>query len=722
MSSFFSLLAGAGDLIVVVAAFSLIIVIHELGHFVAARWAGIRVLAFAVGFGPALFSYRKGLGWRRGSSEQEVLALRTDAAGPAGERREDARARLSRVASTEYRLNALPFGGYVKMLGQDDADPAASSDAPDSYQKCVPWKRMVVISAGVTANLLTAMMMFAAVFSIGLAVEPARIGAVEPGLPAATTAAINARALGVTSPGLKPGDEVLAIDGEKPDSFNDLTLATAMARKGSVLRLDVRRAGVPEPLAFDIKPREDETTHFLGIGVASPFSNEVNWPKTAAAVDALKKGVDVDWIGQLGPGARLTAVNGSPVDQPYAIDQAVQASKGKPVELTFTVPGKSPVTVSVHPSPSCQREIFHVGDTKFESLHLLGLMPVLTVREVSKDKPAEKSGLLPGDVFVQLGSAEWPSIPTGIAQIRQCAGKTIAVSVLRKDPSGAWKEVSLGQVPVDSEGRIGFVYARDSTDLPALVGRFPARAEESGSLPSGVSLPIPSGSRIVSINNSPVANFADIREALKTVATASPGGPANVKVQFEIPVSSATTGAPRAAETISWAIPAPELDELRGLTFESPPLLALFKPDETLLKGSTVSGAIAMGFKETRRVMTQTYVTFARLFQGSVKVEHLKGPVGIAHVGVVLLDRGWTWLLFFMALISVNLSVINFLPIPIADGGHMVYLLYEQATGRPPPIAVQNAAALAGIIVLGAVFLLVTFHDVGNVVRSIFGG
>ena len=205
MSSFLSVLNGALNLIVVIAAFSLIIVIHELGHFVAARWAGIRVQAFAIGFGPALLSYRPGLGWRRGSSEAEVESLRRDATGFGGEARENARAALLNVSPTEYRINSLPFGGYVKMLGQDDADPTASSDAPDSYQRCAPWKRMVVISAGVTANLITALIMFAAVFTLGFPVEPARIGIVEPGQPAATAVPVNGGALGVTQPGLRPG-------------------------------------------------------------------------------------------------------------------------------------------------------------------------------------------------------------------------------------------------------------------------------------------------------------------------------------------------------------------------------------------------------------------------------------------------------------------------------------------------------------------------------------
>ena len=104
------------DLLTVILGFSLIIFVHELGHFVAARWAGVRVLAFAMGFGPAVFSYRKGLGLRRGSTEHEYLAG-TDRA----------------ISPTEYRLNWVPFGGYVKMLGQEDLKDRKSTRLNSSH-------------------------------------------------------------------------------------------------------------------------------------------------------------------------------------------------------------------------------------------------------------------------------------------------------------------------------------------------------------------------------------------------------------------------------------------------------------------------------------------------------------------------------------------------------------------------------------------------------------
>lgn len=115
--------------------------------------------------------------------------------------------------------------------------------------------------------------------------------------------------------------------------------------------------------------------------------------------------------------------------------------------------------------------------------------------------------------------------------------------------------------------------------------------------------------------------------------------------------------------------------------------------------------------------MNQTYLTFLRLFQGTVRVQHLKGPVGIAHLGTQVAERGFVWVLFFLALVSVNLAVINFLPLPIVDGGQFLMLAYEGLRRKPVPIVFQNVATLAGLALIGAVFLIVTFHDI----RALFG-
>jgi len=147
-----------------------------------------------------------------------------------------------------------------------------------------------------------------------------------------------------------------------------------------------------------------------------------------------------------------------------------------------------------------------------------------------------------------------------------------------------------------------------------------------------------------------------------------------------------------------------------GWTLPIPP--GVFEQEWTVLKASGPANAIALGLRETRRVMKITYLTFLRLFDGSISPTNLNGPIGIVHTGTIVAERGFVWLLFFFALVSVNLAVINFLPIPITDGGHMLFLIWEQVTGRPVSIAVQNAATLAGLVLIVSAFLFVTYNDI----------
>ena len=81
------------------------------------------------------------------------------------------------------------------------------------------------------------------------------------------------------------------------------------------------------------------------------------------------------------------------------------------------------------------------------------------------------------------------------------------------------------------------------------------------------------------------------------------------------------------------------------------------------------------------------------------------------HLGTRVADRGIMYLVFFLAMISVNLAVLNFLPLPIVDGGLFLFLIYEKFRGRPPSVAFQNAATLAGLMLLGGLFIVTSYND-----------
>ena len=185
------------SIILLILGFGFVIFWHELGHFIAAKAVGIKVEQFAVGFGQAIFSWRKGLGLRFGSSgkqfEERVQARAAELrAGNGGSDYNasdkasfsalelDAAANDLGISETEYRLNWVPLGGYVKMMGQDDLKPNATVDDPRAFnRKSVP-ARMLVVSAGVIMNIILAAIGFMVLFLMGFNAPPAVIGTVVP--------------------------------------------------------------------------------------------------------------------------------------------------------------------------------------------------------------------------------------------------------------------------------------------------------------------------------------------------------------------------------------------------------------------------------------------------------------------------------------------------------------------------------------------------------------
>src|SRR3954471_474850 len=164
------------SLLLLIFGFGFVIFFHELGHFFAAKWVGIRVEQFAVGFGHALIAWRKGLGFTIGSSAERYESLVATGQGAGG-------------GETEYRLNWIPLGGYVKMLGQDDLRPNADQDDPRAYNRKSIGARMFVVSAGVIMNIILAAVGFMIVFSLpgGFRVQAPVIGSISSYSPAAQT-------------------------------------------------------------------------------------------------------------------------------------------------------------------------------------------------------------------------------------------------------------------------------------------------------------------------------------------------------------------------------------------------------------------------------------------------------------------------------------------------------------------------------------------------------
>ena len=183
---------------------SVVVFFHELGHFLVARWCGVRVLTFSVGFGPELFGFND----RHG---------------------------------TRWKLSAIPLGGYVKFFGDDNAasvpDEAAVARMTEAERRYSFFhqpvgRRAAVVAAGPIANFILAIVIFATIFAIyGRQTTTARVDAVQADSAAAAA-------------GLKPGDVVRAIDGRPVESFSDMQRIVS-ANAGRTLQLKIDRGGAP---------------------------------------------------------------------------------------------------------------------------------------------------------------------------------------------------------------------------------------------------------------------------------------------------------------------------------------------------------------------------------------------------------------------------------------------------------------------------------------------
>ena len=730
------------NVLLMVLGFGFIVFVHEAGHFLAARWAGIRVHAFAIGFGQALVSFRKGWGVQKGSSEARYMALvatvqKADKPGASAEDIEaghQAASELKRISPCEYRLNWIPFGGYVKMLGQEDLNPQATSGAPDSYQNKPVWKRMVVISAGVIMNVILAAILFVVVFQAGMREPAPVIGAVQPGSPAETV-------------GLQPGDVVRSAGGEQTVTFTDLFIEVAMTKRDTPVTLEVDRpseSGGYQRLEFSPVPeRLSEGPGVLAIGVWPDSGLQLVGEKRRASVNETNRAVLAGMgLGEVPFGSRLVEIGGEPIERrsleregvpgvgEYAsvrqLIDAIDESGGEPVDAVFESPDGSRVSASLQPEVALQRGTTIVdsggraGPTSWPQQHLIGLAPVMRVADWSLQPPQQD--LQPGDVFKRLGSLSWPSVADGVRAIRARKGESIEAVVVRDG-----EDVAL-TLDISIEGKVGFSPASDlsiarvstvaqlfervkpdpeNEDAPQEfrpVDEMPAAAR-LGALDS-----IRAGSIVARVGDATVTDFESLRAALRdaTAGAFDSGAGAAVTLSLQTPIGSGET----VEESVTLDLRPEEVKALHNLGWEVQGIDTAFETIEVLVQADSVTGAVAMGVSRTKRVLKQTYLTFQRLFEGTVKVNQLQGPVGITHTGSLFAERGFIYLLYFLALISANLAVINFLPLPIVDGGQFLMLCYEGLVKKPVPIIVQNVITLCGLLFIGSLFLFITFNDI----------
>ena len=259
-----------------------LVVFHELGHYLVARLAGVRILRFSVGFGRVVWSRRFG------------------------------------ADGTEWALSMIPLGGYVRMLDEREGS-VAPGEVARAFNRQSVWKRIAIVAAGPIANLILAILLFAASYVAGVPGQRPLLAAPPAGSPAAAA-------------GIEAGDTVEAVDGVAVRSLQDVRWRIAKAQSASDVTLDVRRADGSaaqrrvELGAVDAQHWEGDFMSPLGLraDLGPPRVEEVVADKPAARAGIAK-------------GDHILAIDGTAVRSPGAV--ATLTNTHPDSALTFHVAG-----------------------------------------------------------------------------------------------------------------------------------------------------------------------------------------------------------------------------------------------------------------------------------------------------------------------------------------------------------------------------------------------
>jgi len=256
----------------------IMVLVHEAGHFLAARYFDVKVESFSVGFGPRLFGVRRG--------------------------------------ETDYKVCALPLGGYVKMAGENPTEP---SDDPRAFMAKPRWQRLIIAFMGPAFNLALAVFLLTGLFMahyerLETETAPPEIGYIRPESPAEKA-------------GIQEGDRIVAINGEPATTWESVRMIEVVAPYETLevtLERDGRRFTVSVPVGVD----EATGAGDAGWGVIAPARFVDLMPDMPAAKAGVKAG-DV-----------LVSINGEPVQSWRKVTDLVELSEGAPIQLTVRRDGE----------------------------------------------------------------------------------------------------------------------------------------------------------------------------------------------------------------------------------------------------------------------------------------------------------------------------------------------------------------------------------------------
>ncbi len=313
-----------------------LIFIHELGHFIVAKLMNVKVLKFSLGFGSPIFSFRRG--------------------------------------ETIYQLSWIPFGGYVKMLGENPEEETAPEEAARSFYNQTPFKRLLIVLAGPLMNLFFPFFIYYLVYAVPSQEISNRIGMVMEGRPAEAA-------------GIRNYDRIVEVDGKKTDYWREL-LREISKRPGRTVEMKVERDGKIIPLTVNIAAEKEVSkygfTQILGrIGVS---------PYMPASVIYIPDENSPAFRSGLRSFDQIKKIDGADAESFFRLEKILNEKKGREVRV----------------------EILRGEEKKKEEILMTAMPPQelgieqaeLYIYKVEKDTPAERAGMKAGDKIVSVNGAK----------------------------------------------------------------------------------------------------------------------------------------------------------------------------------------------------------------------------------------------------------------------------------------------------------------------------
>ncbi|MCW8131384.1 MAG: RIP metalloprotease RseP [Planctomycetota bacterium] len=347
-----------------VIGFSTLVFVHELGHYVLAKWNGVRVKVFSIGMGPYLISFTRG--------------------------------------ETVYALSLVPIGGYVKMLGQEDMHPDIDpSKDPHDYRNKRPGQRAAILAAGAGFNLIFAFFAFAFCYYMGVEMDAPRIGHVDSESPIAKAQTVDANGNRVPAP-LQKGDLIRSIDGVPMRTFMDVSLYVAGSGKDRELQIDYDRDDKPAQNPVFVRTEFNKNLGAPVIGMErfakkEPHDFGFEVQENAVYVRSCTPGSPAE-TAKLQTRDRVLSVDGKQVLETADLVTYIRAGKGAEQTLAIDRDGQIQelkIKARLEQPPGTTEEK--------DKRYMIGLMMIEgPVVRISKDSDAYAGGLREGFFITEV--------------------------------------------------------------------------------------------------------------------------------------------------------------------------------------------------------------------------------------------------------------------------------------------------------------------------------